>query len=271
MMAENYYYVLNSGKNQSEILNHTYAQRDVAFPNTAFYSTSVNPIIKNPGIPSSGNFAGISGVSANFFEIRIAPYDLDGNGAIVNSEPMISGNSDAGLVNRIHPAGYSDTTTAVNHITKHASNLQDTKSNRIRLKDAVEGTLAVGSTGLNIDIKAYDYFILINPEVTGNDGIVNIRPHFAKIKDIIQFDNYGDGIEFEPKYHSSIPKNTKFEIYKGPPKTDTNVLAVSYGLRGDATASTPKYDTLSIVSLPTFYFYNDKYRTHLYPPNLRHA
>lgn len=263
-MAENYYYVLNAGKNQSETLNHTYAQRDAAYPNTAFFSTSVNPIIKNPGIPSSGNFAGISGVSANFFEIRIAPYDLDGNGNIDNKEPMISGNSHTGLVNRIHPAGYSDNITDVNHITKHASNLQDTKSNRIRLKDAVEGTLAVGSAGLNIDIKSYDYFILINPEVTGNDGIVSIRPHFAKIKDIIQFDNYGDGIEFEPKYPSSIPKGTNYEIYKGPNTANTNVVAVSYGLRGDTTTNSPasiitdKYDISNVVSRPTWYFYEDR-------------
>lgn len=261
-MAENYYYVLNAGKNQSETLNHTYAQRDAAYPSTAFFSTSVNPIIKNPGIPSSGNFAGVSGLSANFFEIRIAPYDLDGNGSIENKEPMISGDSHTGLVNRIHPAGYSDTITDANHISKHASNLQDTKSNRIRLKTETGGTLAVGSNGLNMDINNFDYFVLINPEVTGNDGIVSIRPHFAKIKDIIQFDNYGDGIEFEPRYPSPIPKGTKFEIYKGPNKANTNVVAVSYGLRGNTTSSssiiTDKYDVSNVVSRPTWYFYEDR-------------
>ena len=133
-MAENYYYVLNTGKTQSQALNYTYAQRGDPFPTIAFYETPVNPIIKNPGIPSSGDFAGISNVSANFFEIRKAPFDLNSSGVVVNSEPMISGNLDTGLVNRIHPAGYSDTATDPNHITQHASNLQDTSSNRIRLR-----------------------------------------------------------------------------------------------------------------------------------------
>ena len=110
---------------------------------------------------------------------------------------------------------------------------------------------------IGIDIDNYDYFILLNPEIV-SVGSDTVRPHFAKITNIIAIDEFGDAVEFEPKYHSIIPKNTKFEIYKGPAKTDTSVLAVSYGLRGDATASTPKYDTISSVSLPTFYFYNDR-------------
>ena len=261
-MAENYYYVLNVGKTQSETLDYTYAQKGDAFPSIAFYDTSVNPIIKNPGIPSSGNFAGIDNVSANFFEIRKAPYDLMSNGSILNAEPKISGNSDTGLVNRIHPAGYSDTATDANHISKHASNLQETKSNRVRLKDTVSGTSAVGSAGLGMDLEEYDYFILINPEVTGNDGTVAIRPHFAKVTKIIQYDTYGDGIEFSPHYPSSIPKDTKYELYVGPHVTNTNVVAVSYGLRGNSSSSSSiisdKYDVSNVVSRPTWYFYNDR-------------
>ena len=263
-MAENYYYVLNAGKTQSQTLNHTYANRDAPYPNIAFYETSVNPIIKNPGIPSSGDTAGIGGVSANFYEIRKSPYDVN-----TNVEPMISGNLDTGLVNRIHPAGYSDTVTDVNHISKHASNLQATKSNRLRLKTASTGVLAVGSSGLNMDINERDYFVLINPEVTGNDGVVSIRPHFAKIKDIIQFDNYGDGIEFEPRYPSPVPNGTSYEIYQGPLKTNTSVVAVSYGVRGNSTASnsilSDKYDVSNEVSRPTWYFYEDRLtkKTHL--------
>ena len=263
-MTENYYYVLNAGKTQSEPLSYTYANRHSPYPAIAFYETSVNPIIKNPGIPSSGVTAGISGVSANFYEIRKAPYNVN-----TNAEPMISGNLDTGLVNRIHPAGYSDTVTDVNHISKHASNLQATKSNRLRLKTASTGVLAVGSSGLNMNINERDYFVLINPEVTGNDGIVSIRPHFAKIKDIIQFDNYGDGIEFEPRYPSPVPNGTSYEIYQGPLKTNTNVVAVSYGVRGNSTASSSiisdKYDVSNEVSRPTWYFYEDRLtkKTHL--------
>lgn len=261
-MAENYYYVLNAGKTQSETLNYTYAQKGNAFPTIAFYDTPVNPIIKNPGIPSSGNFAGIDNLSANFYEIRKAPFDLDANGAVINSEPMISGNSDTGLVNRIHPAGYSDTATDANHISKHASNLQDTKSNRVRLKDTLSGTAAVGSAGLGMDLETYDYFILINPEITGNDGTVSIRPHFAKITKIIQYDTYGDGVEFSPNYPSTIPKDTKYELYVGPLVKNTNVIAVSYGVRGNTASSSSiisdKYDVSNVVSRPTWYFYNDR-------------
>ena len=264
-MAENYYYVLNTGKTQSETLNYTYAQKGNAFPTVAFYETPVNPIIKNPGIPSSGNFAGIDNLSANFYEIRKAPYDLMSNGNILNAEPKISGNSDTGLVNRIHPAGYSDTATDANHISKHASNLQDTKSNRVRLKDTVSGTSAVGSAGLGMDLEEYDYFILINPEITGNDGTLSIRPHFAKVTKIIQYDTYGDGIEFSPKYPSDLPIDTKFELYVGPHVTNTNVVAVSYGLRGNTSSSSSpisdKYDVSNVVSRPTWYFYEDRLDT----------
>ena len=48
-MAENYYYVLNAGKTQSETLNYTYAQKGNAFPTIAFYDTPVNPIVKSLG------------------------------------------------------------------------------------------------------------------------------------------------------------------------------------------------------------------------------
>ena len=104
-MAENYTYVLNAGKTQSEALNHTFANRGDAFPATAFKETSVNPIIKNPGIPTSG-FS--SGVSANFFEIRIAPTDVGGT-----IEPNISGHNDNRIVNRVVPS--TNTTTLNNY------------------------------------------------------------------------------------------------------------------------------------------------------------
>ena len=249
-MAENYYYVLNAGKTQGEALNYTYANRGNAFPNTAFNKTSINPIIKNPGIPSSG-FA--SGTSANFFEIRNAPIDIGGT-----VEPNISANADNGIVNRIIPTGVS--------ITTYAQNKQESKSNRIRTYDKNATTVGYKLAGsekpATFLFDEYDYFILINPEISGNDGTVSIRPHFAKIKEIISYDDYGDGLEFEPKYPTSIPVNTNFEIYKGPAKTNTNVIAVSYGLRGNtATSSSPiadKYDVSNVVSRPTWYFYEDR-------------
>ena len=81
-----------------------------------------------------------------------------------------------------------------------------------------------GEVGL--DIKNRDYFILINPELI-TVGTEAIRPHFAKITRITSFDEFGDGLEFSPEYPSAIPAGTKFEIFKGPLKTDTSIVAVS--------------------------------------------
>ncbi len=69
---------------------------------------------------------------------------------------------------------------------------------------------------------------------------------------------FGDGIEFEPAYPTVIPKDTNFEIYKGPAKTATDIVAVSYGLRGDTSSSTPKHDRVNVCSRPTWYFYDER-------------
>ena len=121
----------------------------------------------------------------------------------------------------------------------------------------------------SLDIETYDYFILLNPELipaTGRDSGVSesgsnkttIRPHFAKITRIITFDSFGDGVEFSPKYSGEIPIGTNIEIFRGPAKTETDIVAVSYGLRGDTDADTDKYDKICRVNRPTFYFYNDR-------------
>ena len=57
------------------------------------------------------------------------------------------------------------------------------------------------------------------------------------------YDEYGDGFEFEPKYGGTIAKGTKIEIFKGPPKTETDIVAVSYGLRGNTTIASKKFVT----------------------------
>ncbi len=49
-MADNYTYVLNQTRTQELNLNHTYANRNDAFPGFAFADTSVNPVLKNPGL-----------------------------------------------------------------------------------------------------------------------------------------------------------------------------------------------------------------------------
>ena len=251
-MADNYVYVLNNTKTHSEALNHTYANRHDAFPATAFTNTAVNPILKNPGLGTTGQD------SANFFEIRNAPTSVGSS-----TEPIISGNQKTRLVNRIIPSANNQTTLA-----NYATNKQTTSSHKLRVYDpkaSVTGEILAGSAGPGMDLETNDYFVLINPEITGDtDSSISIRPHFAKIKSLTTFDYYGDGIEFEPKYPNSISKGTNFEIYEGPPKTDTSVVAVSYGLRGktDNTAGRTlwydKYDVSSTVSRPTWYFYEER-------------
>ena len=250
-MPDNYVYVLNSDKTHSEALNYTYANRKDAFPDVAFAETSVNPVLKNPGLSVNGEN------SANFFEIRNAPTSFG-----VTSEPNISANANNRIVNRIIPSNSPNT------LANYATNKQQTNSYKLRVYDpnaTVTGQLVSNVGGAqSIDLDTNDYFVLINPEIKGDDGALAIRPHFAKIKQLTTFDYYGDGIEFEPKYPSSIPKGTKFEIYQGPAKTDVNVVAVSYGLRGltDATSGrtviNDKYDVSSTVSRPTWYFYEDR-------------
>ena len=261
-MPHRYTFVLNTGKDATTDLDsYTYSTKGTA-KSIAFTNCSVNPIIKSTGVVSAtstdDNTVGgevnaaqddsIEKLSANFFEIRNGPYDGE-----------ISNVSYSAIVNRVFPSG-SPTV-----ITNYGINQQKTKSFKIRTyrkTEAVQGQKMVGSGGLGIDLDTYDYFVLINPEVTGDDGTVSIRPHFAKIKQIISFDEYGDGFDFEPKYGGPVPKGANIEIYKGPHKiNDTDVVAVSYGLRGNTNATSglsDKYDTSNTVSRPTWYFYNDR-------------
>ena len=244
-MVDRYTYVLNTGKNASTNLNsYGYATKGTA-KDIAFTDCSVNPIIKSTGFDVEDDTFPEVTLSANFFEIRNAPYD-----------GLISNDEDTTIVNRILPSG------SPLDIENYGTNQQKTKSFKIRTYNNGSGQKVVGSGGIGMDLELYDYFVLINPEVTGNDGAVSIRPHFARITQVVTFDEYGDGIEFEPKYVGAIPEEANIEIYKGPSVNDTEVMAVSYGLRGDKTASSvglsDKYDVSNTVSKPTWYFYNDR-------------
>tara|TARA_R100001463_G_scaffold37021_3_gene79679 strand:+ start:7767 stop:14636 length:6870 start_codon:yes stop_codon:yes gene_type:complete len=245
-------YPVNAGVNPDTVVSD-YLNKSDEFDNTrAFTSVSVNPILKAIDLEEENSTSTSDFVaSAIFTEIRNTSHNLG-----------ISNDSTDRVGNRLLPtsANLSDySSTHVNSpsfkIKIYNADVSNTAINR-KVTYAVNNNYPASAT-VGIDIDNYDYFILLNPEIV-SVGTDTVRPHFAKITNIIAFDEFGDGIEFEPKYHSPIPKNTKFEIYKGPPKTDTSILAVSYGLRGDASASTPKYDTISTVSLPTFYFYNDR-------------
>jgi len=221
---------------------------------TAFRDVTVNPILKTTHVDSENITSSVTSVpSAIFTEIRKGPHD--------NS---ISNDSNTGIGNRILPVNttLSDYGTARDNSAPFKIKVYSSDASGDTNRKFVYNTQDSPDTDtLGIDIDNYDYFILLNPSIiqdTSSTTQTSVRPHFAKITGITSFDEFGDGLEFSPKYPVPIPKGTQFEVFKGPAKTATDVVAVSYGLRGDANASTDNYDVLNFVSKPTFYFYNDR-------------
>jgi hypothetical protein len=268
---------LNAGKTETDITDdsttYDYGSHE-NHKNIAYMSTSVNPIFVQNNLKYENNIQhGTTGYnvlknSANFMEIRKTSH----SGTIANEFPDRIGN-------RILPTNKTLTSysknrdeTSAHKLKVYDSTVTDAEINRRFTYTTTDATLNSNypddypsTEEVGLDIENYDYFVLINPQLisiskdlSGNPITTSVRPHFAKITRIVTFDVFGDGIEFTPKYKGAIANNTPFEIYKGPAKTDTDVVAVSYGLRGDTDANTPKYDTVNICSRPTWYFYNDR-------------
>ncbi len=188
--------------------------------------------------------------SANFIEIR-----KDSHGGSISNDLADK------VGNRLYPGNTTLTSFAQNRNETHSfklkvfdSQVANSETNR-KLVYSTSNYPATEEIGL--DIENYDYFVLLNPD-TVQMGADAVRPHFAKVTRIITFDEFGDGLEFSPPYPTEVPLNTKFEIYKGPAKTATDIVAVSYGLRGDTSSSTPKHDRVNVCSRPTWYFYDER-------------
>ena len=249
---------LNAGKRDTDILEAT-AQNQADYDygshfartTEAYLSVSVNPTIVQNNLQYENSVSGSSLVnSANFMEIRNTSH----GGAISNDYGDKIGN-------RLYPGNNTLTDYAINRDETHSfkvkvfdSQLANSETNR-KFVYSTSDYPATEEVGL--DIENYDYFILLNPD-TYQMGTDTLRPHFAKVTRIISFDEFGDGLEFSPAYPTEVSINTKFEIYKGPAKTATDIVAVSYGLRGDTSTSTPKHDRVAHCSRPTWYFYNDR-------------
>ena len=239
---------LNAGVDESTFTETYSAKANANSKSKAYKNVSVTPLLLTNGLESeTNNFPNFGSnsapvASAIFTEIHKGPH----------STGLVS--STSGLENRLLPSSSSLSTYAVNRET--------TSSHRVKIHDSNESgdslvTYNGGTGAIQLDFDDYDYFILLNPEIVAN-GEDTVRPHFAKIIRIVTFDTFGDGVEFSPKYTGVITKGTNYEIFKGPPKTATDIVAVSYGLRGDTTATTDKYDKICMVNRPTFYFYNDR-------------
>jgi len=247
-------FVMNAGKTESDITDDStsFDYGDHASKTTeAYLSTSVNPLFVQNNLQYENSVAGSSLVnSANFIEIRKTSH----GGSISNDLADKIGN-------RLYPGNTTLTSFATNRDETHSfkvkvydSQVANSETNR---KFVYSTSNYPATEEIGLDIENYDYFILLNPD-TVQMGADAVRPHFAKVTKIIAFDEMGDGLEFKPAYPTEIPLNTKFEIYKGPAKTATDVVAVSYGLRGDTDSSTPKHDEVNVCSRPTWYFYDER-------------
>ena len=172
----------------------------------------------------------------------------------------VSNSDEYNILNRIYP-----NTAATSEL--YLENLENTPGYRILCAtyQADGTTINLGQNISSINITTDDYFVMINADDP-------LKHHFAKITHIDTSDVAGDSFEFSPKYGSEISKGTKFTIYKGPPVTDTAVVAVSYGLYGNAvnygtdsdetdgtgTATDSRHSGMTYISKPIFYFYNDR-------------
>jgi len=210
--------ILNAGVSESGITYDAAAIADLDSGERAnvFTEVSVTPTIKTTGLSTV--------VNKSFIEIRkTATFSSDTAGTAISNS----------FHNRLYPASST--------ISQRAKNKEETKSFRIKTFDSDENASNDTNrkfTYTELDLEDFDYFVLINPEIVGEANTTIVKPHFARITAVIGIDEFGDGIEFEPAYPTVIPKDTNFEIYKGPAKTDTSVVAVSYGLEGDADANT---------------------------------
>jgi hypothetical protein len=133
----------------------------------------------------------------------------------------------------------SDTTVFIKAVT-HVDNIIENPGYRITIDTESSSGLSLATTR--------DYFVVVyadNPK----------KHHVAKITEQTQYDGDNYHFEFTPRLKENISVGTKVAIYQGPEKTDTNVVAVGYGLLNDVATSEERHDKYVDVSRPTFYFY----------------
>ena len=259
-------YVLNAGRTTFDSLEVN-------------VNTDVNPVLVENGGGRDGYLS--------CYEIKTSPSTsqngIDASAVSYTNSPEPTSNSHGIGLNRFAPRNKHDKNA-------HLLNLETTSSNRIRSAKVVGEIEATGTVGYNlstghyaftlsgseeriintgdinvglangqlsgsvngrIDLDLNDYFVVINVDEPKNH-------HIAKITKIISFDYLGDGFEFSPSYGSNIPKGAKFAIYIGPPTTNTDIVAVGYGLNDTLGDGDQRNAEWVQASSPSFYFYNDR-------------
>jgi len=244
---------LNIGVSETEITisngSNVYTDRNSTNNKAkAFKNVSVNPTLYTAGLENETDYK---------IESNTNPFS-----SIIHTEIRKAPRKDGTVQTKIVATTNKETTPSFK-VKIYDSNFADETVNNIatNLRATYHPSSDFPTDRVGLDIEDYDYFIILNHDIldtASGKGVDSVNAHFAKVTRIVSFDEFGDGVEFSPKYNGDIPKGTTFEIYKGAAKTDTDLVAVSYGLRGDNSATTDKYDKICNVNTPTFYFYNDR-------------
>ena len=206
----------------------------------AGFDVPVNPIIRNGNLsPGTANW----GMAC--YEVRINN-DL-GDSPATNGVSNTSGTYD--VLNKYYPDNLHVGFDSVQHTNNYGLNLENTPGHRIVCShlDGEGVVTSLTSTSLTTN----DYFVVI-------DADNYTKHHIAKITESLTYDEAGDAFEFSPAYPSNIPKDTKFTIYKGPLVSNTNVVAVAYGLKGSGLAADDRHVNIYKLHTPHAYFYNDR-------------
>ena len=234
--------VLNSGQRPNVSIssyNDISTVHNAMKDGVAFGNTSTNPVIRKQ-VRDIGDTHSI-----NSYEIWKTD---DGNTGVSNIDY-------SKILNRVYPTS----TTFTTGTTDYATALSTTASNII-VSDNPNNDGVNFESDTRLELLSYDYFVLVNPDNTSTH-------HFAKITKLLTVDDYGDAFEFEPAMASDITIGTKYEVFKGPSITETNIVALAYGLRGQSDVShtflnddvyIERFDRYASVSRPIFYFYNDR-------------
>ena len=207
------------------------------------FDVPVNPLIRNDALTLGTANYGIA-----CYEIRINN-DLGDESATNGVSNTNSSFALWDLLNRYYPDNLHVGFDATQHSNNYGTNLENTPGHRIVCAH-LDGEGVVTSLSSS-SLTTNDYFVVIYADDY-------TKHHIAKITESLTFDLTGDAFEFSPAYPSTISKGTKFSIYKGPLVTNTDVVAVAYGLKGSGSTPDDRHLNYARLYKPTTYFYNDR-------------
>ena len=144
-------------------------------------------------------------------------------------------------------AVYPDDTTleSVYRINDYTSATAQTASDQIWLGEEFSNEDKTDGNSLKVYDASLDTGVHLPPSVvpvdnygtpTGDYYFVmvhsdnHLKHHFARITEIVAADGEGDTIRFEPSLGNEIPKNTKFQLFKGPALT-SDIVAIGLGIK----------------------------------------